>query len=152
MLGNMNKLGFFDLLLPWLLFFTISFALLKKSEVFGDEISVNGAIAFVFSFFIINYTPIGLFLSTLFGLAAIIIAGLLVGILFLGMAGIKPEELFGKANKSYLAALLAFLALITFISVGGLSFFSISSDLVTTIGMLLLMAFAVAFIAKNGDN
>ncbi len=156
MLGNMNRLGFFEFLMPWILFLAIIFALLKKSEVFGEEISVNAVIAAVVSFFIINYTPLGMtlgtFFTTLFGLAAVIIAGLLVGILFIGMAGIKPEELLGKANKTAIAVLLGFLALIAFISVGGMSFFNIDSDLVITLFMLLLMLFAIMFIAKEGGD
>ncbi|MFH1127069.1 MAG: hypothetical protein ABIG84_07345 [archaeon] len=156
MLGNMNRLGFFEFLLPWLLFLAIMFALLKKSQVFGEEVSVNAVIAAIVSFFIINYTPIGMtlgtFFTTLFGIASIIIAGLLVGILFLGMAGIKPEELFGKENKTFLAILLGFLALIAFISVGGLSFFNIGGDLMATMGMLLIMLFAVMFIGKGDDK
>ncbi len=155
MLGNMNRLDFFELLLPWILFLAIIFAILKKSEVFGEEISVNAVIAAVVSFFIINYTPVGMtlgkFFTTLFGLAAVIIAGLLVGILFIGMAGIKPDELLGKANKTAIAVLLGFLALIAFISVGGMSFFNIDSDLVITLFMLLIMLFAIMFIAK-GDS
>ncbi len=156
MLGNMNRLGFFEFLMPWILFLAIIFAILKKSEVFGEEISVNAVIAAVVSFFIINYTPVGMtlgtFFTTLFGLAAVIIAGLLVGILFIGMAGIKPEELLGKANKTAIAVLLGFLALIAFISVGGMSFFNIDSDLVITLFMLLLMLFAIMFIANSGGD
>ncbi len=156
MLGNMNRLGFFEFLMPWILFLAIIFAVLKKSEVFGEEISVNAVIAAVVSFFIINYTPVGMtlgtFFTTLFGLAAVIIAGLLVGILFIGMAGIKPEELLGKANKTAIAVLLGFLALIAFISVGGMSFFNIDSDLVITLFMLLLMLFAIMFIANSGGD
>ena len=158
MLGNMNRLGFFEFLLPWILFLAIIFAILKKSEVFGEEISVNAVIAAVVSFFIINYAPAGIamtlgtFFTTLFGIAAVIIAGLLVGILFLGMAGIKPEELLGKANKTAIAVLLGFLALIAFISVGGMSFFNIDSDLVITLFMLLLMLFAIMFIANGGSD
>ena len=156
MLGNMNRLKIFDFFLTWLLFFAIMFAVLRKSEVFGGEISVNGVIAFVVSFFIINYTPVGTtlgaFFSSLFGLAAVIVAGLLVGILFLGMAGIKPNEIFGKDNKTPLAVLLGFLALISFISVGGLNFFNLSSDLMMTLAMIMIMLFAVMFIAKGGGE
>ncbi len=154
MLGNMNRLDFFDFFLVWILFFVIIYAILKRSE-FSEELSVNALIALVLSFFIINYTPmgmtLGLFFSKLFGLAAVIIAGLLVGILFLGMAGIKIDEVFGKTNKTAVAILLGFLALITFISVGGLGFFNVSSDLVITLFMILLMVFTVMFLAKDGD-
>ncbi len=155
MLGNMNRLDFFDFFLVWILFFAIIYAILKKAE-FSDELSVNAVIAFVMSFFIINYTPVGMtlgtFFSTLFGLTAVIIAGLLVGILFLGMAGIKLDEILGKGNKTAIAVLLGFLAIITFISVGGLNFFNIESDTVITLFMILLMLFAVMFIAKGDET
>lgn len=156
MLGNMNRLKIYDFFLTWLLFFAILFAVLKKAEVFGTENSVNGVISMVMSFFIINYTPVGTtlgaFFSTLFGLAAVIVAGLLVGILFLGMAGIKPNEILGKDGKTPLAVLLGFLALIAFISVGGLNFFNLSSDLMMTLAMIMIMLFAVMFIAKGGEK
>ncbi len=155
MLGNMNRLDIFDFFFVWLLFLVIIYAVLKKAE-FSEEVSVNAVIAALVSFFIINYTPIGMtlgtFFSTLFGLAAVIIAGLLVGILFLGMAGIKFEELLGKGNKTAIAVLLGFLAIITFISVGGLNFFNIESDIVITLFMLLIMLSAVMFIAKGDDS
>jgi len=112
MLGNMNRLGFFEFALPWILFLAIIYAVLKKAE-FSSEVTVNAVIAAIISFFIINYTPVGmtlgLFFSTLFGLAAVITAGLLVGILFLGMAGIKLNEIFAKIIRLRLLFFWGFL-------------------------------------------
>lgn len=156
MMGNLHELGFFELLLPWMLFLAIIFALLRKSEVFGNEISVHAVIAAIVSFFIINYTPVGMtlgtFFTTLFGIAAMIIAGLLVGILFLGMAGIKPEELLGKAkeSKTALAVLLGLLAIAVFLTV--FDEFTIDSDTLMTVFTLLIMAGAVAFIGSSGGG
>ena len=153
--GNLRYLGFFDFLLPWALFTAITYGLLVKSEVFGKEASLNGTIAIVVSFFIINYTAIGLqlgpFFTNLFGIMAIVMGGLLVALLFLGMAGVKVEDIAG-GNKTVIAIILAFIALIVFLSVGGSTgWVSVDNDTIATMFMIIVMALAVMFIGSKSS-
>lgn len=49
--------GFFDIILPFLLVFTIVFAILEKTKIFGKETdrnkNINAMVAFVIAFFVI---------------------------------------------------------------------------------------------------
>ncbi len=152
--GNLRYLGFFDFLLPWALFSAITFGILAKSEAISKEVSVNGTISLAASFFIINYTPLGMtlgaFFTNLFGVAALIMGGLLVAIFFLGMAGLKFEDIAG-GNKTAIGILLAFIALIVFLSTGG-SWIRVDETTLATMFMIIVMAMAVMFLgSKSGD-
>ena len=87
LIGNMNTIGFYDFFLPFILFVAIIFGLLQKNKVFGetDTKGIDGVVAMSVSFFVINYTAIGLYFSTLFAIGATIIGAILVGIIILGI-------------------------------------------------------------------
>lgn len=56
-LERLKEFGFFNFLLPWLIFTAVFYALLKKSKLFGESTLINGTIALAISFFIM-YFPI----------------------------------------------------------------------------------------------
>lgn len=152
MMGNLNHVGAFDIFLPWLLFLAIIYAIISKHEVFGTEVSVQGIISILLSFFIVNYALPPYFLTNLFGIMGMFIAGIVVLILLLGMAGIKLDELFGKDNKTALALAIAVVAVLIFIGVGGTTAFGISEEALITLGFFAIMAAAVVLLGKgNGD-
>ncbi|MBM3199831.1 hypothetical protein FJZ53_02750, partial [Candidatus Woesearchaeota archaeon] len=56
----LKEFGFFDVVLPFLLVFTIVFAVLEKTKIFGggkeSKKNINAMIAFVFALFFVSAT------------------------------------------------------------------------------------------------
>lgn len=122
----MNKLGFYDVLLPFLLIFTIMFAILEKTRVLGtDKVdnkeypkrNLNSLVAFVTAFFVIASTRLVAIISQIFAnVVLLIILGvsflLLIG-LFLGTGEVKftKEETMFKFLMAFMGigVLLIFL-------------------------------------------
>src|SRR3989344_7203876 len=78
MVMNLRDLGFFGFLFPWILMFALTFGLLLKSKAVGEDKKILGVISMVVAFFVIGFGgPIlGNFLTSVFGIATIVLAGL----------------------------------------------------------------------------
>jgi hypothetical protein len=93
LLGNpFASLGidFYGFFLPWIFTFAIVYGLLAKLNLFGgknDKISM--ALAFVIAFFVsaVGGPQLALFFTSIFGGAAMFLAGILVIILFAALLG-----------------------------------------------------------------
>src|SRR3989344_806579 len=147
LVGNLNSMGFFGFLLPWIFIFAVTYGLLMKSKFF-DNPKITGVLSLVIAFFVIGFGGPWLagFFVNLFGYAAVIIAGILVIVLFVTMSGGDFSKLF---NNKAIAAMLAGLGIIIFfIAVGG-SLVAISDATIGIIFIIILMAVAVYFIAGN---
>ena len=146
LVSNLNNMGFFGFLLPWLLMFAVVYGLLLKSKALGEDQKVMGVVSLVAAFFVVGYGGplLGTFFQNLFGVAAMIIGGILVTVLFVSMAGGDISKL---AESKAVMALLAGVGVIVFMIVLGTYGVSMSSDVVATIFMVIVMAIAVVFIA-----
>ncbi len=96
MIGFLNKLGVYDVILPFLLVFTIIFAILEKTKIFGvDKIdgkdlpkkNINAMVAFVIAFLVIASTRlVGVINEVMANVVLLIILGvcflLLVAVFF----------------------------------------------------------------------
>src|SRR3989338_190356 len=96
MIDFLNKLGVYDVILPFLLVFTIIFAILEKTKIFGvDKIdgkdlpkkNINAMVAFVIAFLVIASTKlVGVINEVMANVVLLIILGicflLLVGVFF----------------------------------------------------------------------
>ncbi|HLD39845.1 MAG TPA: hypothetical protein VJB13_01770 [Candidatus Nanoarchaeia archaeon] len=96
MISLLNKLGVYDVILPFLLVFTIIFAILEKTRIFGvEKISghdmgkknINAMVAFVIAFLVIASTKlVGIINEVMANVVLLIILGvcflLLVGVFF----------------------------------------------------------------------
>ena len=96
MIGFLNKLGVYDIILPFLLVFTIIFAILEKTKIFGiDKIdgkditkkNINAMVAFVIAFLVIASTKlVGIINEVMANVVLLVILGvcflLLVGVFF----------------------------------------------------------------------
>jgi hypothetical protein len=145
LVSNLNQMGFFGFLLPWIFTFAVVYGLLTKAKVF-DDAKVTGVISLVVAFFTIGFG--GPFMATffvnLFGYAALIIAGILVIVLFLAMSGGDPKKLFD--NKAAILVIAAIGVIVFFVAMGGAMVF-ISDAVVGIVFIIILMAIAVYFIA-----
>ncbi len=95
-INELVNIGFYDVVLVWLLFFGVVFGLLQKSRLLGepqDARSINAIVSAAIAFFIILYNP-GVvskvvFYSTFFGSSAMVLSALLVIALFMGILGLE---------------------------------------------------------------
>ena len=90
----LDKLGVYEILLPFLLIFTLVYAILEKTKVFGIEIigdveypkkNLNSMFAFVTSFFVVASSRL---VATINEAIANMVILLLLGICFLLLAGV----------------------------------------------------------------
>ena len=147
LVSNLNQLGFFGFLLPWVLTFALLYGLLAKTKPFGDNLRVNGVISLVVEFFMVGFggPAIASFFAGLFGMASLVLAGILVIALFLAMSGSDIGKL--AENKAVIWAIVGIGVVVFFTAAGSLGI-SISESTVAVIFMLVIMLAAIAFITK----
>ena len=157
LLGNLQSMGFYDFVFPWLLFLVLLDVLLIKAPFWGEYPKKNQAsviLAAIISFFIINAPfagmSVGLYLTRLFGTAAIYLAGILVIVLFLGFCGYDCGSLFGGRSHVTLI-ILALLAIMIFYSVGAPAI-GLSDELWTLIFVIAILGGAVMFLGEGGKK
>jgi hypothetical protein len=146
LVSNLNQLGFFGFLLPWLLMFAVVYGLLLKSKALGENQKIIGVVALVAAFFVVGYGGplVGTFFQNLFGIAAMILGGIIVIVLFVSMAGGDITKL--VENKAIMA-LIAGVGIIVLVVALGTFGVKVSSDVAAAIFMVIVMAIAVYFIA-----
>ncbi len=93
MMGFLGKIGVYDIILPFLLVFTIVFAILEKTKIFGVEKvgdkqitkkNINAMVAFVIAFLVIASTRL---VAVINEVMANIVLLLILGISFLLLVG-----------------------------------------------------------------
>ncbi len=163
--GNLERLGFYDFVLPWLLFFAILFGILKTHKMISEDPKLNAIIAAVIAFFIVNFVPMGgisSFYSTTFGVSGMLLGAVLVFVLFAGVLGYKPNAEEGgllKESKSWMYPVIAILfiafALIAYMQATGSNLISgigIDSDTLTIVFILIFVLVIIGYIGKGGEK
>jgi len=94
-LTQWEQIGVFDILLPMLLIFTVVYAILDRTKIFGqDKKPINAVVALVISFLTIQNTYVTGFFKILFSQVALGIAILLAVVLLTGLVmGNKQNHL-----------------------------------------------------------
>ena len=155
---NLNQVGFYNLILPWIFTFAVVFGLLVKINLFGDQVNkrVSAALAFVIAFFVTGFAgpQLASFFITIFGGASIVIAGILVILLFLAMAGWIPTMQGPKGTgwKAALAILIAIGVLLFLLSSGVIvTGVALTSDIVLFIFVIVIIVLAIYFITAEKE-
>lgn len=159
LIGNLQNIGFYDILLPWALFFAMCYGLLIKVGPFSgkDQKSITSIISMAVAFFAVAYTPYGMqfgvYLAELFGKSGTILAGLLVLVLFLGMAGIKTDDNDIKKYKNKIAIALVAIAAIIYLGTGnllaGLNIPGINEESAATLLMIAVVIGGVIWLTRK---
>ncbi|NOQ37906.1 hypothetical protein GQ472_03375 [archaeon] len=173
LIGNLKDVGFYDILLPWALFFAIVYGLLTSVGPFSTkkedgkepmDKSIPAMISMAVAFFAIAYTPFGMnfgvYLAEMFGKSGTVLAGLLMLSLFLGMAGIKLPEGFGKDDNNRTRNFLIIVAIITAIiyfttGFGDLINFTsptFTEDTIVTLLVILALAGGIYMMVKDDSG
>ncbi len=152
LIGNLARLGFYNFVFQWLFTMALIFGLLLKAKLFEGQQALNGLFSTVVASFLVHYTPTGFGLDTFFtrvlGMGALILVVIFVILLFMGLVGLKGEDIFKAENLGGGAALALLLGLFGFLlfSFGG---FNISSDIITIVVVMIMIIFVVLFIARG---
>lgn len=94
MIGFLNKIGVYDVILPFLLVFTIIFAILEKTKIFGlDKVdgkeltkkNINAMVAFVVAFLVIASTQL---VAVINEVMANVVLLVILGVCFLLLVGV----------------------------------------------------------------
>lgn len=91
--SKLVSLGFYGFVLPWILVFAITYAILLKTKVLGDNAAISGVVAFVIAFMVPLVRIFGMSMGgifvTVFGFGALVIIMLVLGLMIFAMLGMK---------------------------------------------------------------
>jgi hypothetical protein len=166
-IASLQAMGIFDFYLPFFILFAIFYALLTKSEIFGNpkeplSRKINLIVALGISAYVLIYSPmsgslltLGEYLANLFGQSFVIImtflAILIIGYVLLPPLGVPMSA--GKFAK-YLAGFLIILGIGLFISSGGFSYFMVgwpgTPTLLPLIGLTLEDISIISLVVLTG--
>lgn len=152
---QLNHLGFYGFILPWLLMFALTFGLLKRAEIFGKEGGkIAAVVALALAFFITATTGIGDYFIALSGIGGMLFGALLVVVLFFAMLGFKPDPLTAKFARWETIAIFAVFAIFLFFIFGGGQISGVAIDNETTAAFLMIavVVLAVVFITSDGKK
>ena len=91
LLGNFDQIGGFDLLLPFILVFTLMFAVLEKIKLFGEKKNINMVVSLVVAIFFLNNTYLIFVLQKFLPNVSILLVIFLMALLLFGIfAGESP--------------------------------------------------------------
>lgn len=114
---NLEQIGFFEFVLPLVLFMAIFFGILRKIEVLGDDEAVQGAaavaLAFLTTFGIYVFIPFSFF-PQFFGALSILIVLILGMIILMGMAGFDISGGMDAKSQRYMVAGVILIVIIAF--------------------------------------
>ena len=144
---NLNSLGFFGFLLPFIFTFVVVYGLLMKAKFFEDQ-KVIGVLSLVIGFFVVGYggPAIANFFVNLFGLAAIILAGILVIVLFIAMTG---GDISKVASGKAVAAAVAGIGIIVFFVAAGALGITVSDSVIGIIFVIVVLGIAMLFVTGH---
>jgi hypothetical protein len=171
LVAGLERAGIFDYYLPFFILFAIFYALLTKSQIFGDPKEptprkVNLVVSFAASLFILYYIatniptvfPLSQYLGGLFGQSFVIIMTLIaitmVGFVLLTPLGVPMQALGGMYLK-YVLAIFIIIGIVLFVTSGGLTYFLPSTGSLSPllqilsweqIGIILLIIFTFIII------
>ena len=149
MLYNLEKMGFFGFLLPWIFTFVVLYAVLVKTKVLGDDHRLIGVLSIVVAFFTITFggPALASFFTNFFGMLAIIIAGVLGIVMLLALTGADISK---TLNVKSVHMILAGILIVTFVIALASYGVKIGNNIVGIVFILALMGAVMMFVTKNG--
>jgi len=159
-IDNLNQLGFYGFVLPWLLVFGITYGILEKSKLLNKKAA--GIVSLALSFFVTAYTGIGSFFIGLSGVGAMVITAALIVVMFFALVtpptpeGAEKTIYAQRFGKIEWVLFFGVVALILAWLVGGetLTGISLSDEAWAAILVMVVIGFAVWLIGggKKGEG
>ncbi len=150
---------FIELVLPFLLVFTLIFAILEKTKILGDnKKQINAIIGFVVALILVAFQFPRSIIVNLMPILAIAAVVMLVFLLLYSFAGGKPDEKWVKITFGILVGLVLIVSLLFF--TGGLDFIlnNISQGLGQDIAInaffiiVIVVAIILVTVGKNKNS
>lgn len=169
MIGNLQSLGFFQFLFPFLLILAISYGTLRYSLKNVLPKSAAGLISIIIAFFVMNYSgqygiAVANFFTNLFGWGLIVASGILVVVILLGLLGLKIKEDITAKEKAPLSTIaftvgVIFIGFLIFIgSLGaqlglpGIGTITLTSDFWTIIFFIFILVVVLWFLGREEEG
>jgi hypothetical protein len=164
MVYNLQSMGFFQFLFPFLLAFAILYGSLQwifKEGLGGQR--VHALISVVLAFFVMLYSAYNTWLYTMLAEASGIWLGMATVLLFIvvitALAGVNLHEVLGGAPKGlkYLAVLvIIYIVIVSILGTGAYStylpFWLTGSDLWTVVLVIIILAIVFWFVGGEGKK
>jgi drug/metabolite transporter (DMT)-like permease len=163
-----DQLGVYDVVLPFLLIFTMVFAMLEKTKIFGvDEKdgkkvtrkNLNAMIAFCVAFLVVASSQLVALINITIAKTMVL---LVAGILFMILAGSfsKDEELFLKGGwqKAFMWIMFLGIALILLYNLGWMQYAwnyastNLNGPIVGSLALLIIVVGFMAWVTSSGDQ
>jgi hypothetical protein len=144
LVANLNVLGFFGFLLPFIFIFAVVYGLMIKAKYFDDP-KIIGVISLVIAFFVVGYggPVLANFFVNLFGLAAVVLAGILVIALFLAMTGGDISKL--ASSKAVMAVVVGIGVIVFVVAIGALGV-QVSDSVIGIVFVIIVLGIAILFV------
>ena len=167
-IGSLERVGFVDVLLPFLLVFTLIFAILEKTKILGEgKRNMNVGIALIFALIVViphitgnfpaGYDPVQIINAALPSVSLVIIA--IVSLMILVGVFAHDRLLWGMTAPGWIG--LVSIVIIAFIfgsaagwwQVGFLDWLDsiFGSDVIAVIIMILVFGVIIAFVTGGGE-
>lgn len=161
MLQNMQSMGFFLYLFPFLLALAITYGAMQFA--LGDRLekSARGLISIIIGFFVMLYSSWNIwvveFFANYFGSSIVIMTGILVVAIMLGLAGYKIEDLFKTRGKWVFVLGIILIAVMVFFGAGAgwlipVPIWSTSSEIWTVALFIIILVIAMWFLSGGADS
>lgn len=150
---NLENIGFFEFVLPLVLFMAIYFGLLRQMELLGEDEAVQGAasvaLAFLTTFGIYTVIPFSFF-PQFFGVLSIIIVVILGVMILMGLVGFRiSDEIEGRTQRLGLVGVILIVLVLFPAMFTGLGFdFQITEQHSTFLLTLVLIA-VLAYVLRG---
>jgi len=150
-MSNLNAMGFFGFIFPFIFTAAVVFGLLLKTKTLTDDKRIMAIVSITIAFFVAGFggPTLATFFVSAFGMAAMVIAGILIVVLFSSMAGIDIADL-GK-NKAVKWSLVAIGIVIFIIAIGAWTY-APSPEVLAIIFVVIILLLVVVFIAGPGGK
>ncbi|MFH1400697.1 MAG: hypothetical protein ABIH41_04200 [Nanoarchaeota archaeon] len=164
-----DKLGIFSIVLPFLLVFTIVFAILEKTKIYGTEKfikgdktvefprkNLNAMTAFVMAFFVVASSQLVAIISTTLSWTVLVLVLILAFMMLAGSFHTGKEEFVLQDNWKKIFMVIAFLAIILiFLHATGLLpwlygyiLWNWNGTIVSAIGLIIMVVVFIAYVTK----
>ncbi len=159
LIQNMQNLGFFQFLFPFLLALAIIYGLLRWALPKQVPKSAAGVISLIFAFFVMLYSSwnsmIVQFFTNIAGTWLIVASGILFVVVLLAMTGFNVTDLMKNEKSKWVTVLVViFIVAMIFFGAGGGLFLSlpISSEFWTIIFFVIILAIIVFWFGQEGES
>ena len=151
-LYQLESIGVFDFLLPFLLVFAIVFGILTAMGIFGRNKGVNVVIAFVVGLLAVRFPFFTQFYSEIFPRVGIGVTVMLAVLILIGLFVNKTETKYWRWGLSALATVIVIVVVYQTFGNLGWTFYGGDNTVGWVVGAVLLIGLIIAIASSGSDK